>query len=276
MNQSDQDWLAFLASSQESVLQWEWLRYWPGTAGFSIGPICLDHHLILYVDRGSFELILDQEPLTLAAGQMLWVAPGTERRMWSPEGVKVVNYRLHFSVSREGQVCRGSRPWLVTRDSRDVLPVFQRLFELQLHPGIYRDSALRGILLDLFARMFERDADEGTGGDQPRRLSPTQRRLIDSYIADHLDQPLNAASLAELVGLSPGYFSRLFKDTYGLAPRTHIKRERVQLAAHHLLESNQLVSEVAWQVGYRNAFLFSRQFREVFQCSPSEYRARHR
>jgi AraC family transcriptional regulator len=46
-------------------------------------------------------------------------------------------------------------------------------------------------------------------------LAAWQQRLVTAYIEDHLAEPISLATLARLVGLSPYYFCRAFKQSHG-------------------------------------------------------------
>ena len=69
-----------------------------------------------------------------------------------------------------------------------------------------------------------------TGGLPKYKL----QQVID-YINAHLDQPLGLAELAEVVQMSPGYFSGLFKQSTGLAPHQYLIQCRVKRAKQLLL-----------------------------------------
>jgi len=109
-------------------------------------------------------------------------------------------------------------------------------------------------------------------GDSGRTLSPAQRQAVDRYVVDHIGEGLRPEDLALEAGLSPDYFSRLFRRTYGASPREHLKRERSRLAAILLLETRLSVARVARRVGTDNVSLFCRQFNDVMGCAPGRYR----
>lgn len=49
----------------------------------------------------------------------------------------------------------------------------------------------------------------------------------------------------------------------------------MRLGALRLLESTLNVSQIALELGYRDVFLFSRQFKSVMGENPSAYRQNH-
>ena len=88
--------------------------------------------------------------------------------------------------------------------------------------------------------------------------------------------PLDAEGLAAEVGLSRSGLARIFKEATGMAPMDYYQERRVQYAARHLTESNASLTEIAYRFGYADSAHFSRMFKRVKKCSPSQYRSQHR
>lgn len=96
-------------------------------------------------------------------------------------------------------------------------------------------------------------------------------------VADHLKrnfrEPLDAARLARMAGLSVRQFSRKFRATFRATPRDYLMRMRI-LHACTLLRSGALpITEVALQSGFYDHSDFARQFRRQMGLSAREYRA---
>jgi AraC-like DNA-binding protein len=93
-----------------------------------------------------------------------------------------------------------------------------------------------------------------------------------AYMAQHLDQPLQVATLAALANISPSHFFALFKRRIGSAPMDYFTRLRMQRARDLLDVTAASVKEIAATLGYNDPFYFSRVFKSVNQIAPSEYR----
>jgi AraC family transcriptional regulator len=104
-------------------------------------------------------------------------------------------------------------------------------------------------------------------------LRPAQRQRLNRFIDDHIAEAIAPADLARECELSLDYFSRIFRRTYGVAPRTWLIRERMRQAATRLVETDRTVAQVAHEFGVDNLSLFCRQFRSVMGCTPTVYRA---
>jgi AraC family transcriptional regulator len=74
------------------------------------------------------------------------------------------------------------------------------------------------------------------------------------------------------VHLSPYYFCRAFKQSFGIPPhRYHIKR-RIERAKTLLADPASSVTDVALELGFSETSSFSAAFRHTACTTPSEYR----
>ena len=93
---------------------------------------------------------------------------------------------------------------------------------------------------------------------------------MDRAYADALD----IESLANSVHLSRAHFIREFKETFGETPHRYLQRRRIERAMRMLRETDEDVTGISIEVGFRSLGTFSRTFREVVGASPTEYRER--
>jgi len=104
--------------------------------------------------------------------------------------------------------------------------------------------------------------------------SETARKIEQSiaYMTQHLDQPLQVATLAAQANVSQSHYFALFKRRTGCAPIDYFTRLRMQYACRLLLATSSSVKEIADTLGYVDPFYFSRVFKSVNRIPPSEYR----
>jgi transcriptional regulator GlxA family with amidase domain len=93
-----------------------------------------------------------------------------------------------------------------------------------------------------------------------------------AYMNEHLDQPLQVATLAALAEVSPSHFFALFKQLTGCPPMEYFTRLRMRQACRLLDSTSASVKEVAAALGYDDPFYFSRVFKLVNRVPPSRYR----
>ena len=111
-------------------------------------------------------------------------------------------------------------------------------------------------------------ADSVTGGR--RRHEPIRDAQL--HLRENFAGPVSVPDLARLAGMSTSHFSALFRAATGGGVVEYVKSLRMARARELLSTTTRTVAEVAALVGYGDAFYFSRQFRTINGCSPSQYR----
>ena len=80
--------------------------------------------------------------------------------------------------------------------------------------------------------------------------------------------------LAAQAGRTPEYLSHVFSRSTGGHLIAHINRQRMDRAAHLLLETNMAGKEVAWACGFTTPRYFIQTFRQQFGATPQQWRAK--
>lgn len=101
-------------------------------------------------------------------------------------------------------------------------------------------------------------------------ITAVQKIILENFQNNEFS--MNQA--AAMVNLSPGYFSTLFRQETGVSFVEHLTGIRLEKAKALLMCTNMRSSEIAYEVGYKDAHYFSYIFKKVCGCTPKEYRAR--
>lgn len=241
--------------------------------GWATAVPCLPDHLFYFVVEGSFAAEVNDEAFGVVAGDLLWAGQGCRIRFHLPPGEKLVIWRFRLQArDGDGALLSAPRPFQHLSPARSCETWMEQIVDEMSYPAEHsaeRQRALLGCLFTSIARLAS-EAESETG-----RLTRAQRETIARYFAEHAPDWPSPSNLARAVDLSPDYFARCFRRTYGLSPRRWLVEERQRLAALRLLESMQNISLIARELGYADVFLFSRQFKAVFGVSPMGYRREH-
>lgn len=92
------------------------------------------------------------------------------------------------------------------------------------------------------------------------------------YIAEHYNQQITLDSVADMVGLSPSYFSRKFRQTTGMGMKEYLSYVRLKNASMELLSTRHTVTEVAINCGFNDSNYFKDAFKKMYGLSPRTYR----
>lgn len=95
-----------------------------------------------------------------------------------------------------------------------------------------------------------------------------RKRLLDSV---NTEAP-SLQELGELVNRSPEHVIRIFRKAYGDTPFNFLINEKISAACDLLKSSDCSLRELAFHLGFRDEFYFSRLFKSRIGVSPSVYR----
>lgn len=111
---------------------------------------------------------------------------------------------------------------------------------------------------------------------------PSEKALRDGkriktmiqYIQEHCGEELSTAGIAQSAMISESECLRCFRSTVGVPPIQYVKQFRVQRAAELLTATEQKIADVAAQCGFQDMSYFTKTFRGLRGCTPTEYRKR--
>ncbi|MHC4887663.1 MAG: helix-turn-helix transcriptional regulator [Planctomycetota bacterium] len=228
-----------------------------------------EHYLFFILEE---EGVLEVGGMThhLSPGALYWAPPMMTHSLRAAAADNPFTfYHLRFELLDRGQGLAFRETGLYLPQAMGLERELSSLYdELRLHVP-YSTLRFRALLTAFLVEVLRLSGRHDEGG---RVLDSRQRRLLMAHMEEVLPGALDARAWAEVVGLSPDYFTRIFRHTYGAAPRTFIMQERMRRARELLQTTPLTVSEVARSCGYVDLFVFSRLFKRENGCSPRHYR----
>ena len=97
-------------------------------------------------------------------------------------------------------------------------------------------------------------------------------KQVIAYIHQNYTRPISRWEIAEAVGVSEDYLSRVFNLELSISPWDYLNRYRVLQSKHLLLQTTGTIGAIARQVGFKDQAYFSRVFRKVTGTSPQGFR----
>lgn len=96
-------------------------------------------------------------------------------------------------------------------------------------------------------------------------------RKVDGYLEQHFQEG-SLTSAAELIGISPNYLSKIYKEKKGIGFGESLNRIRMEKAGEMLMDPSYKGYEIAYYIGYDSPKNFTRAFKSYFHVTPRDYR----
>jgi AraC-like DNA-binding protein len=241
-------------------------------------------HLIF---NGSGELLTYKGGRKFQAGELMITSPNFEHS-WSTEDNALYMYVVSFELSLRKDAVKGNLPL-------DI--VFSKLFEMEeficpldgidgliakitseiseAKPGLnYMLQSYARELVISFARQVNTSILKISElpHQQPGPQEDQIVVLINKYLADNYTNDISLDMIARFVAKSKRSITRHYKAMTGTTIIDKLLQMRLFLAEHLLANTDKPVKAVAYEVGLSDVSYFCRQFKKVFDCSPTKYR----
>jgi AraC-like DNA-binding protein len=229
----------------------EWRQYLP-EAPYSRIYLPLDGEASFKIDNTEYIIKPDYAYLIPTGTRMLTYCRDFCQLFWVHYHIKTDFTDNFFAIF----------PYEVQRESKEQDHVdMETLLELQNSRSMH-DVLIRNAILQRFTASFLKPG-------RPDAMLPRFAAALRKIEAK--GENLSVAELAKKCGMSPPYFSSLFKKTFGIPPQRYIIRAKIN-AAIPLLMNNCTLDEIAEQLGFHDAFHLSKTFKRVIGCSPRQYK----
>ena len=150
--------------------------------------------------------------------------------------------------------------------------VRQRFYRVKESRGLERFAEFTRLLLVL-ARCEDYQLLSTVGMQSSEAPSSLERiNTVLDFLNKNYAQDLSMGDLCGLVGMSESGFSRFFQRTTGNTFTDYLTHLRISKACQLLTHTDQYVSSVCQEVGFRNIAYFNRRFLELKGTTPTEFR----
>lgn len=246
--------------------------------GLSWGPAIKDHYKIHYIHSGKGILKTGDTTFELSAGQCFLICPDTvsfykadEVAPWTYywvafDGLNSSPYLKRAGLSIENPVMK------CNMDSK-ILECFSFMFKESQN----QKSGDLNLLSSLY-RFLSILIDENSSQNLTINTNKKENAYIHKakeLIEMNYSSSIKINEIADTLGLSRKYFSKLFKEAMGITPMEFLLNFRLNKACDLMNNQKLSIGEISRSVGYDDQLLFSRTFKKFKGISPSLYRNIH-
>lgn len=242
------------------------------------GPYVRDHFLIHFVKKGKGKFSVGNLTYSVGENQGFIIYPdeityyeADEENPWTYEWIGFNGGKTEEVLKNLG--FKADNPIFYFSKKNFVESIFEKIGEIR-PTEIAGQLMLDGYLYMLFSVMKPTFPEEV----QKREINSSSREYVEQaieYIKKNYSQKITVNSIADYIGLNRCYMGSIFKKHTKMTPIDFIIEYRMKKAVE-LFENEKLnISDVARNVGYDDAMLFSRIFKKRYGVSPKKYRAMH-
>lgn len=235
---------------------------------------------IIWLLKGSIEVLVDSQVCSLAEDDILIINPNSGHATFAQENNSIA-MRMHINsafFTDYGFDFRNGRFHLNTALNK-IHPSYedmrQTLARLYLQGA--KDPSNRLVIESQFMNLMNEITQffiEEPGIAKSVTVGKNKKIIeeIGIYIEKNFHLDLNLDTLAKKYNYSSSYLSRLFKEEIGINFYEYLMRCRLQDAIRHLTDTDEKVSQIAFQTGFSDIKSFNLMFKKHFGKTPSEYR----
>ena len=246
---------------------------------------------ILTVAKGTLQIMVDGRELRGEEGDIFFFNSGQIHQIQG-NGFENDYYSFVFSMKsldfRENDYTQttiidpiGDQRWFpqkigsVQNGHAELLQVLEELRSLCTRQPTAYQLLIKANLYRVLA-LLEQNQQFVVRSQLQREHSTTALRLKEvlRYVAEHYQEHISLEQAAEIIHMSPKYFSNYFSETFHVSFVQYLNRYLIEQSCILLQTTPLSVMEVGFQVGYGNFSYFIRRFREFYGCTPSDYRKR--
>lgn len=240
------------------------------------------HYEIFYVATGVVTVKFDSGIEEFVKGDVFIIPPRVKHMVLMAEQGST---RYGLSVSFQKNSLKGAASIydmmenLMTKDTfvvvKDV-PVVEDIFKKIAFDEIQRDEMSMSLHIhELFTELLRKSGEESGYSVLESKLSDSNMmRLykLQSMLFGSHARIYSLNDIAEELFLSTRQVSRIIQQYYGCTYRELVATSRIELAAGLLEDTDMNILEVASKAGYNSIKGFYTNFKDRFDCLPSEYR----
>ena len=152
--------------------------------------------------------------------------------------------------------------------------IFNQIETCKLN-GIAQKMYLESKILEILSFITYKNNNRNEKKKTSLKVSSTDKLLLKKCIKlfqNNLSAYPSLNELASICCMSVSKFLLAFKYLYGVSPYKYLKNMRMEAALDLLLDTENKITVISENLGYKNSGHFAKLFKEYYGISPKEYR----
>ena len=226
---------------------------------------------LTYVDQGELHSVAAGQDILLKQGDIAIFGPNQWHMDYADMGVAPRYVTITFDLEGVDITPLLNRKFAAPQQA--VTLIQQMLREQERMDEFSSDIIISQLSLLMLTLLREASAPTGAKLRTANAIHSENEiiRQAQQYISTHIRQKLSVPLVAKQVDVSPSYLTALFHKNLQISPGEYIRRTKLQESKQMIRENNLNFTEIAAALQYSTVHHFSRQFKEKFGITPTEY-----
>ena len=226
---------------------------------------------LTYVDQGELHSVVEGQDLLLKQGDLVIYGSNQWHMQYADIGVAPRFVTISFDMAGVELTPLLNRKFTAPQV---VAGLLQSMLREQEHMDSFSTDIIVSQLSLLLLHLLRES--EAPTGSKVKNANIVQNeneiiRLAQQYVAEHIREKLSVPMVANRVGVSPSYLTVLFHKNLQISPGEYIRRIKLQESKQMIRENNLNFTQIASILQYSTVHHFSRQFKDKFGITPTEY-----
>lgn len=235
----------------------------PGDGGTAVHQNRPSHGLAFNMSGKKLYVFSGGEELAVNANEIIYLPKGSDYHVVLKEkgDCFAINFDFDEDKSFSPFVTKPKNPFVVVGHFRNANKVWcqkKQSYITECKAELY--NVISSMQRDYFTDYLPQSKYE--------IIAPAIERIHEKY----LTESISIVSLAEMCGITPEYFRKIFKNFMGMSPVRYINNLRITRSRELLLTGLYSVGEVCFMSGFHDESRFSREFKKNTGVPPSEYK----
>ena len=226
---------------------------------------------LTYVDQGEMHSVVNGQDLLLKQGDLVVYGPDQWHMQYADIGVAPRYVTISFELSGVDLTPLLNRRFAAPQN---VVKTLQSMLREQERMDVYSNDIILAHLKLLLLQLLRETVSPRGGKLQASNAIHAENEIIrqaQQYVSTHIREKLSVPLVARQVDVSPSYLTALFHKNLQISPGEYIRRIKLQESKQMIRENNLNFTEIAAELQYSTVHHFSRQFKEKFGITPTEY-----
>ena len=226
---------------------------------------------LTYVDKGSIHSVADGKDLLLHQGDLVVYGPDQWHMQYADVDVSASYITITFDFEGDYPLDLFNRKFTI---SQTAVTILQNMMKEQDLMDQYSGDMLICQLQAMLLTILREQASPVTTRLRTTNSVNSENEIIrraQQYVCAHVREKLTVPMVARHVDVSPSYLTALFRKNLQISPGEYVRRIKLQESKQMIREDNMNFTEIAAALQYSTVHHFSRQFKDKFGITPTEY-----